>query len=142
MEADNTGENLPGSEAVGQELLAALVSLEQMQAEQVKGLAAGQLGSLVAWEEARERLFRKLVRCFENLPRAAADEHEKECIRHLRSRLAKAIAGETRLASEALSQKELLQARLGAMRKGKKALHNYRMQQGMASPPRYLQNRT
>lgn len=133
---------IPGSKDVEQELLDALVSLEQMQAEQVKGLAAGQLGNLVAWQEARERLFQKLVRSFANLPQTAADEHAKEFLRHIRSRLAKAIADETRLASEALSQKEQLQTRLGAMRKGKKALHGYTIHQGMVPAPRYLRSRT
>ncbi len=134
--------HIPGNEAVEQELLAALVSLEQMQAEQVKGLAAGQLGNLVAWQEAREALFHKLVRSFANLPKTAADLHEKEFLRQIRSRLAKAIADETRLVSEALSQKEQMQTRLGAMRKGKKALHGYTGHQGMAPAPRYLRNRT
>lgn len=133
---------MAGNNDAEQELLAALVSLEQMQSEQVKGLAAGQLGNLVPWQEARERLFQRLVRSFANLPKTAADEQEKEFLRHIRNRLAKAIADETRLVSEALSHKEQLQTRLGAMRKGKKALHGYTIHQGMVPAPRYLRNRT
>lgn len=125
-----------------QELLEGLARLERMQTEQREALAAGNLQGLVRWQEERAELFRRLMQGFDRLAAATVQPGARSRFSPIRERLGIVLAGEKLLAGAVEEQKKDLQQRLHAMRKGKKALHKYRMHQGMVSSPRYLQNKT
>lgn len=125
-----------------QELLAGLALLERMQKEQGEALAAGNLQGLVRWQEELAELFRRLKQEFDRLAAVTVQPGAASRLSPIRERLGIVLANEELLAGMAAQQREDLQQRLHAMRKGKKALHKYRMHQGMAPSPRYLQNRT
>jgi len=113
-----------------------------MQADQLDAVAKGRLEDLAVWQEKRERVFGRLQFYLERLQAEPAEQSGPGLRPELASKIKALLEGETSLMCAAVMQRQELQGKLTAMRKGKKALVGYGPGQGAGRSARFLSSKT
>ena len=113
-----------------------------VQAEQLAAFENGRLDDLAVWREKRERVFGRLQFYLDRLRAEQPETPGNTFIVALQSKIKALLDGETSLMCAAVLQRQELQGKLTAMRKGKKALVGYGSGQGGVRSARFLSSKT
>ena len=115
----------------------AFVAIQQTHASLIE---KGQVMDVLSWREEREKVFQRLFCQFEFI-NSNSSCFEADFLRQVQGKLKEMIDGEDQLRSLVARQQEVMGEKLQTMRKGKKALHGYRVSDGSAPRPKFHSSR-
>ena len=127
----------------GPEQTAILEAIEQFaltQGEQYAALCADQSPDFAAFQEQRQKGFRRLQHHLEALADLAGLE-KKEFVLLVRDKIGELLAAEQQLAKAVQKRRQEIGAQLALIRRGRQVLAKFSVNRGGAALPRFLSNR-
>ena len=118
-----------------------LEEFSSIQQDHVVLLTQEKMKTLPGWIEKRQQAFLRLTQCLERFDPTSVSGDTKFAVR-IRREMDKILQGERFLASLVGKQREVIQEKLRAMRKGKTALKGYCSTPAAGPKPKYLSSRT
>lgn len=128
-------------EAAKQKLVDVLDAFADVQQEQFKCLTTGKLKRLMAWRNNREHIFNNLQKNLELAQSNFDISKDADLLNFLLERIKLLLDGEQALDDAVRRHRQVLEEKLGSMRKGKKALHGYSLHNGLPPRPKFLSSK-
>lgn len=123
------------------EIVNAVDDFAAVQKEHDKALKSGRLKDVMFWREKRARGFGRLKQCLDRLEPDADIRKDLKFIDRLCEKIRLLLEQEKSLEINLGRCRKRLEEEMGAIRRGKKALKGYRVNNSLTVGPRVLSNR-
>ena len=124
------------------DIINAVDDFAAVQKEHSQALMSGRLKDIMSWREKRARVFGRMKQCLDRVEPDEEIRKDLKFVDRFREKIRSLLDQEKSLETNVGRCREHLEKQMSAIRRGKKALKGYKVNNNLTARPQVLSNRT